>query len=154
MIDPWFSYAYAFRSGSQSLLDLNSCIKLQWGSHFMAIKIHGIEGMNQGELEFELQRGGKFVLFQYCVSVIVLTFRRPSAIYLIRGGESALAKGLPFTLLSLVAGWWAIPWGPVYTIPSVYSNSCGGKDVTQAILNSLLQPAQASSAPSLRPPHN
>jgi len=67
--------------------------------------------MKHGELEFELQRGAKFVLFQYCVSVIVLTFRRPSDIYFIRQGENAVVKGLPFTLLSLVAGWWGIPWG-------------------------------------------
>ena len=77
----------------------------------MATKIRGIEGMKHGELEFEIQRGARFVLFQYCVSVVILTFRRPSDIYFLRQGESALAKGLPFTLLSLVAGWWGIPVG-------------------------------------------
>jgi hypothetical protein len=30
----------------------------------MATKIRGIEGMKHGELDFELQRGAKFVLFQ------------------------------------------------------------------------------------------
>lgn len=75
----------------------------------MATKILGIEGMKNGELDFEINRGGKFVLFQYCISVIVLTFRRPSHIYFLRQGESAVTKGLPFTLLSLVAGWWAFP---------------------------------------------
>jgi len=77
----------------------------------MATKIQGIEGMKHSELEFELQRGAKFIIFQYCVSVILLTFRRPSDIYFIRQGENAVVKGLPFTLLSLVAGWWGIPWG-------------------------------------------
>ena len=43
----------------------------------MATKIRGIEGMKYGELDFEIQRGAKFVLFQYCISVVVLTFRRP-----------------------------------------------------------------------------
>ena len=47
----------------------------------MATKIRGIEGMKNGELEFEIQHGGKFVLFQYCISIIVITFRRPSDIY-------------------------------------------------------------------------
>ncbi len=111
----------------------------------MATKIQGIEGMKHGELEFELQRGAKFIIFQYCVSVIVLTFRRPSDIYFVRQGENALVKGLPFTLLSLVAGWWGIPWGPIYTIQSIYNNSCGGKDVTQAVVDSL----RAQAAPSL-----
>jgi hypothetical protein len=98
----------------------------------MATKIRGIEGMKYGELDFEIQRGAKFVLFQYCISVVVLTFRRPSDICFLRQGENAAVKGLPFTLLSLVAGWWGIPWGPIYTIQSVYNNSRGGKDVTQA----------------------
>ena len=112
----------------------------------MAIKIRGIEGLSQSEFDFELQRGAKFVLFQYCISVVVLTFRRPTDIYFIRSGESAVGKGLPFTLLSLVAGWWGIPWGPIYTIQSVYSNFQGGKDVTQQVRNSLNAPATAPAS--------
>jgi hypothetical protein len=67
----------------------------------VATKIKGIEEMKHGELEFELQRGAKFVLFQYCVSVIVLTFRRPSDIYFLRQGENAVVKGLP-----CCSRWW------------------------------------------------
>lgn len=110
--------------------------------------------MKYGELEFEIQRGGKFVYFQYCVSVIVVTFKRPTDIYFIRAGEKAITKGLPFTLLSLVAGWWGIPWGPIYTVQSFITNFKGGKDVTQSVVESLrakaapLQPAQGTgSAP-------
>ena len=44
--------------------------------------------------------------------------------------ESAVVKGLPYTLLSLVAGWWGIPWGPIFTIGALYNNLKGGKDVT------------------------
>lgn len=118
----------------------------------MATKIRGIEGMKHGELDFEIQRGAKFVLFQYCISVVVLTFRRPSDIYFLRQGENAVVKGLPFTLLSLVAGWWGIPWGPIYTIQSVYNNSRGGKDVTQAVVNSLrAQAATPQAAPPMPP---
>ena len=115
----------------------------------MATKIRGIEGMKHGELDFEIQRGAKFVLFQYCISVIVLTFRRPSDIYFLRQDENPVVKGLPFTLLSLVAGWWGIPWGPIYTIQSIYNNSCGGKDVTQAVVDSLR--AQAAPSPATAP---
>jgi len=118
----------------------------------MATKIRGIEGMKQGELEFEIQRGAKFVLFQYCISILILTFRRPSDIYFLRQGENAVVKGLPFTLLSLVAGWWGIPWGPIYTIQSVYNNSRGGKDVTQAVVNSLRAPTAPTQAVAPFPP--
>ena len=109
----------------------------------MAIKIQGINGLSQSEIDFELQRGAKFVIFQYCISIVVLTFKRPSDIYFVRSGENAATKSLPFTLLSLVAGWWGIPWGPIYTIQSLYNNLQGGKDVTQQVRNSLRAPAAA-----------
>jgi hypothetical protein len=114
----------------------------------MATKILGIEGLSPSQIDFELQRGAKFVLFQYCISVIVLTFKRPSDIYFIRAGESAAVKSLPFTLISIVAGWWGIPWGPIYTLQSVYNNLQGGKDVTPQVRNTMRAPAPAS-APSL-----
>jgi hypothetical protein len=117
----------------------------------MARKILGIEGLSQSEVDFELQRGAKFVLFQYCISVVVLTFKRSSDIYFIRSGQSAVGRSLPFTLLSLVAGWWGIPWGPIYTIQSLYYNFQGGKDVTQLMLNSMrapTAPAPTSAQPS------
>ena len=115
----------------------------------MAVKIRGIEGMRAGEVDFEIQRGARFVLFQYCISIVVLTFRRASDIYFLRQGESAVTKGLPFTLLSLVAGWWGIPWGPIYTIQSVYNNSRGGKDVTESVLNSVRAETAAPVAPNV-----
>jgi hypothetical protein len=111
------------------------------------MKIVGIERMTTSELDFELQRGAKFVYFQYCISIIILTFKRSSNIYFFRTGENALGKSLPFTLLSLVAGWWGFPWGPIYTIQSVYNNFRGGKDVTQSVVNSMRAPKAATPSP-------
>jgi len=31
-------------------------------------------------------------------------------------------QSLPFTLLSLLLGWWGNPWGPIYTIQSLWVN--------------------------------
>ena len=99
----------------------------------MALKIRGIEGMKAGEVDFEIGRGARFVFFQYCISIVVLTFRRASDIYFLRQGESAVTKGLPFTLLSLVAGWWGIPWGLIYTPITLFTNLSGGRDVTAEV---------------------
>lgn len=41
-----------------------------------------------------------------------------------------------YTLLTLLFGWWGIPWGAIYTIDSIYTNHTGGKDVTKEIINS------------------
>src|SRR5438093_12417633 len=118
------------------------------------MKIKGVEGLTTEQVNAELQRGGKFVIFQYCISVVILTFKRPSDIYFIRAGENPLGKHIGFTLLSLVAGWWGIPWGPIFTIGSVYNNSRGGKDVTQAVVNSLRAQAAPAQAASPIPPNS
>ena len=111
-------------------------------------KISGIEGMSADQVRFELDRGGRFVLFQYCVSLLVVTFKRPSPIYFIRAGESAFGKSIGFTLLTLVAGWWGIPWGPIYSVQSIYRNLSGGKDVTKEITVALKSPtAPAATQP-------
>lgn len=62
----------------------------------MATKIRGIEGMKHGEVDFEIQRGARFVLYQYCISIIILTFRRPSDIYFLRRRQGRHASGSEF----------------------------------------------------------
>ena len=109
------------------------------------MKIKNVDGLTTDQINKELQNGGKFVLYQYTISIIVLTFRRSSDIYFIRGGESATVKGIPYTILSLLLGWWGIPWGPIYTIGSLFNNLGGGKDVTAEVLQSANQSGQAQA---------
>ena len=111
--------------------------------------IQGIDGMSSDQVRFELERGGRFVLFQYCVSIIVVTFKRSSPIYFIRAGENPLAKGIGFTLLTLVAGWWGFPWGPIYSAQSIYRNLSGGKDITKEVAATLTSPKTSAAAPPI-----
>lgn len=103
------------------------------------MKIVGIEGMAPDRVQFEIQRGARLVCYQYCISVVVMTFRRSTDVYFIPTGESAVSKGLPWILLSVVAGWWGIPWGPIFTIQSLVTNFRGGKDVTASVSPYLTQ---------------
>ena len=96
--------------------------------------IQGIEGLSQAELQSELAKGGRFVVFSYCISLLVVTFQRSSEVHFIRAGESAFAKSLPYTLLSLFLGWWGFPFGLIFTPMAIYSNLTGGKDVTAQVL--------------------
>ncbi len=108
----------------------------------MGVKIRGTENMSPESVKFEVERGGRFVIFQYCVSVLVMSFKRPSSIYFIKAEESALGKGLGFSLISLLFGWWGFPWGPIWTIGSLVTNLRGGRDITREVLQAL--PARAS----------
>jgi hypothetical protein len=62
-------------------------------------------GMNPSEVRFEIERGARFVIFQYTVSIVVMTFRRNSKVLFIKPGESPISKGLPYTAMSLFLGW-------------------------------------------------
>ena len=101
--------------------------------------MRGIEGLSINDINHELQKGGKFVVYQYCISIIFVTFTRTSQIFFIRDGESAVAKGLPYSLVAFLCGWWGIPWGPIRTISSFIKNFGGGIDVTGDVINSFNQ---------------
>ncbi|HEV7404858.1 MAG TPA: hypothetical protein VGO11_18090 [Chthoniobacteraceae bacterium] len=103
------------------------------------MKIIGIAGMTEQDVLHEVERGARFVVFSYTISILVMTFKRPSSIYFVKAHESRVVKGLPFTLLTLFLGWWGIPWGPIYSIGSFIDNFGGGKDLTNDILNAFMQ---------------
>jgi hypothetical protein len=67
----------------------------------------------------------------------------------IPAGESAFAKGLPYSVVSLVAGWWGIPWGPIWTIMTLVQNCDGGKNVTAPVFAAL---GSANISPIAAPP--
>lgn len=101
------------------------------------MNIKGIEGLSAAQVDDELRRGAKFVVFGYAMSFLVITLRRSSDVYFIRAGESAFGKGLPYTLLSLALGWWGFPWGFIYTPMVVFQNLGGGRDVTAELRGAL-----------------
>lgn len=108
--------------------------------------VRGAENLTDDQLRFELNRGGRFVVFYFTISILVMTFRRGSPVYFVRAGESAFSKGLPYTLLSLLLGWWGIPFGPIFTVQSLWVNCRGGKDVTSKLVVQVQPAAQAQAA--------
>lgn len=103
----------------------------------MVTNIQGIEGLTPGELRHQIDLGGRFVYYKYTISVVVLTLRRASNIYFIKPGESAVTKGLACTGATLLLGWWGIPWGPIFTVGTLWTNLRGGVDVTAQAVNLL-----------------
>jgi len=111
------------------------------------VRIVGAAGLPPATIRDEVSRGARFVIYHYCVSILVLTFKRPSSIRFIKPGQSRLLPGIPFSLISFVFGWWGFPWGPIYTMQALVNNILGGRDVTGEILASIApQPADAPAA--------
>lgn len=93
--------------------------------------------MSADSIENEVYKGGKFIYFVYTISIIFVTFKRTSGVYLFRSGQPISAKSIPYSVLSFVFGWWGIPFGPKYTLQSIRINMKGGKDVTDEVMSTI-----------------
>ncbi len=100
----------------------------------MGVSIKGIEGLTPEMIAKEVANGGRFRMFDYTISIIVMSFRRSSDVYFIKHDETHWKRSAPYTALSFFLGWWGIPWGLIYTPMSLYTNLSGGRDVTQEII--------------------
>ncbi|MEI2739442.1 MAG: hypothetical protein V9F01_11710 [Chitinophagaceae bacterium] len=101
------------------------------------MKIKNINGLSAEDLQLEVSNGGKFVHYPFTVSLVVVTFKRTSGVYLVRGNENVVKKGLPYTIISVLFGWWGIPFGPKYTLESIRTNMKGGKNVTDEVMATI-----------------
>lgn len=93
-----------------------------------------LNGMTASEALFEVGRGGTFVMFQFCISLLIVTIRRNTRVHFVRAGDHPGITGMPYTLLTLLLGWWEIPWGLIYTPQIIFRNIKGGTDVTDAVV--------------------
>ena len=92
------------------------------------------------ELQSQIEAGGKFVVFQYCISLLfAVTLRRLSPAFFVKDEADIERFKKKYNLISYLFGWWGIPWGPVYTVRSLRGNNNGGTDVTEDILLNLTE---------------
>ncbi|MDR2980947.1 MAG: hypothetical protein LBV12_01725 [Puniceicoccales bacterium] len=94
------------------------------------MNIKGAEGLSTEDIRKEIRHGATLVSYTYVISVVFMSFKRSSAVYLVSAGQSPVVFGLPYVALSCLLGWWGIPWGLIWTIQSLACNFSGGEDVT------------------------
>ena len=76
---------------------------------------------------------GTYVVYRYAISIIVMSFHLSSGVKHIPPGGNRFLPGLPYTIISLFFGIWGFPWGPIFTLMSIYRNCAGGHDVTAEV---------------------
>ncbi len=72
----------------------------------------------------------RLVFYEYCISLVFITLRRPSRVYRLPANSWGLLPGMRYTLLTLCLGWWGIPWGLIYTPLVLWTNLSGGREIT------------------------
>jgi hypothetical protein len=71
------------------------------------------------------------VRFEYCISLVFLTWRRESEPIELRPGQSAAVASFPYCLITLLLGWWGVPWGLLLTPLVLWNNLRGGREVNE-----------------------
>jgi hypothetical protein len=104
---------------------------------FKPITVRRAGGMTTAALRGAVASGARFVAFPYCESWLIVSFRRVSPPTLIRPGEPAWRVGGVQILHSLLFGWWGFPWGPIWTVGTIWRTLRGGLDVTEEVMADL-----------------
>lgn len=66
------------------------------------------------------------VRYPYVVSAVVVTFRFESRPHRPRTLDGRYLRGVPYLLVSLLFGWWGVPWGPIQTWRAIWDCLNGG----------------------------
>lgn len=111
----------------------------------------GAEGLTVGQVVEMVRAGGRFVVWQFNFSLVVLSFRRSSGIQFLRPGESGAGACFGYSSISALFGWWGFPWGILWTPLCLFRNMMGGQDVTEPILANLIGPGEADHIVRQRP---
>lgn len=99
-----------------------------------------------------------YVVYRYTISGLVFTYDGSSRPVEVAINKNDWGQAVLYSLLSLLLGWWGLPWGPIRTIRSVFVNLTGGQDVTAAVekrrAQRLEDPAGTWTCPACRRPNS
>jgi hypothetical protein len=93
--------------------------------------------MTLRDVDAAVEKGAKFVYFEFCISLLIVTLRRSSNIYFIRSAKERWLLTAYFNLITFLLGWWGLPWGLVYTPLALFRNTLGGHNKTAEIMDYL-----------------
>ncbi len=98
------------------------------------LHLRGSRPLFDEELRTRLATGSRCVRFEFCFSLLFVTVRRQSPVYLTDSWQQRYVRGLWYSLLALVLGPWGAPWGLFLTPWAVWVNATGGADCTAEVL--------------------
>lgn len=104
----------------------------------------GTEGMTLKDVEDDILKGGRFRAWNWCVSLIVISYSRRTSPCFVRSTRASSRKAWFYSLTTMAFGWWSIH-GLVYTFLSLWHNCRGGTDMTSEVLPLLTGPVRAQS---------
>jgi hypothetical protein len=94
-------------------------------------------GQNREDVLRSMERGAIVVRYPYVISAVLVSFALESRAVLIERPAQRYTGTIPYLLLTLVFGWWGVPWGPIFTAKAVWCLMRGGEEITDSIHEEL-----------------
>ena len=117
------------------------------------IPLRGSRPLFEEELRTRLAAGARCVRFEYCISVLVVTFRLQSPLYLTYSWHERYLRGLSYSLCALLLGPWGVPWGVLWTFWAIWVNVTGGVDCSDSVRDWLNTRRTDSPTAKVAPPN-
>ena len=105
------------------------------------LHFRGSRPLFEEELRTRLAAGARCVRFEWCFSLVFVTVRRQSPVYLTYSWQQRYLWGLGYSALALLLGPWGVPWGLLWVPWAVWVNTTGGVDCTHEIITWLDSPS-------------
>ncbi len=115
-------------------------------------EIQGIDELSMETIAGEVQKGARFAVFHYCISPVFHVLSGSSDYYFIKEGEKNPPVAVDYTFLTLFLGWWNIPHGVKRSLEVIKSNNLGGEDMTDEVINLLLEEYPGTDPTIFDPP--
>jgi hypothetical protein len=111
-----------------------------------AIPLSGTRPLFPCEIRTRIEAGARLVRFEFCISLLIVTIRRQSPLYLTDSWQNRYLRGLGYSILAMLLGPWGVPWGLLWTPWSIWVNITGGVDETEETL-AWLDAQEAETGP-------
>ncbi len=91
------------------------------------------EGLSKEDILEKIASGGRFIVFQYTLSLGLVSFYRLTRPILVCSNQEFVKYRNKYNLMSWLFGLWFIPTGPYRVVKSLKINNRGGIDTTKDI---------------------
>lgn len=95
---------------------------------------------NSSELKQRIEKGAKFISFEYCITILfAVTLRRFSPAILIENEDDMIFYKSKYNRLTNIYGWWGFPYGILRSKHALAINKAGGIDMTDDIMLNITE---------------
>lgn len=103
------------------------------------VRLRNTENESVNTIQNKITKGYRFIVYPFCISLILFSIHVISPAYFVGPSDYRKKQARRYNLLSLIFGWWSIPFGPSKTINSIKTNLKGGVDITEDIMLNLTE---------------